>query len=138
MDIHRVTVSDIAILAKLNHQLIKDEGHRNPMSVDELEKRMSSWLSSGYFAALFSELDEIVGYTLWRQDEGFIYIRQFFITPDFRGKGNGKKAFYLSRDQFWSGQKLRLDVLINNHRGLEFWHTVGFGDYCITMENTSL
>ncbi|MFD2017396.1 GNAT family N-acetyltransferase [Vibrio olivae] len=68
--------------------------------------------------------------------KGFIYIRQFFISSNFRGKGNGQKAFYLVRDKYWSNQKLRLDVLVNNYRGLAFWRSVGFGEYCLTMESS--
>ncbi|WP_158133583.1 GNAT family N-acetyltransferase [Vibrio navarrensis] len=136
MEIHLAIESDISVLAELNHQLIKDEGHRNPMLVEELKGRMRSWLSSDYSAALFVDQGEITGYTLWRQEKGFIYIRQFFISSNFRGKGNGQKAFYLVRDKYWSNQKLRLDVLVNNYRGLAFWRSVGFVEYCLTMENS--
>jgi hypothetical protein len=37
--------SDYAALAESNHQLIRDEGHRNPMTVPELEQRLKSWLA---------------------------------------------------------------------------------------------
>jgi ribonuclease HI len=39
----------------MNYQLIHDEGHRNPMTIQELEERMRAWLASGeYEAVLFS------------------------------------------------------------------------------------
>jgi hypothetical protein len=37
------TKRDCKILAELNWQLIADEGHRNPMSVPELEARLRDW-----------------------------------------------------------------------------------------------
>ncbi|SBS32534.1 Acetyltransferase (GNAT) family protein [Marinomonas spartinae] len=125
---------DLDILAELNCQLIKDEGHSNPMSVKELKARMACWLVSEYSAALFELNDEVIGYTLWRKDTDFIYIRQFFIAQSFRGKGNGKKAFELAKKRYWDQEKLRLDVLINNLKGLSFWRSVGFHDYCLTLE----
>jgi len=50
--------ADCAMLAELNHQLIQDEGHRNQMSVAELEQRMRGWLV-GEYAALI--LRSVVG-----------------------------------------------------------------------------
>lgn len=51
--IRRATLDDCALLAKLNHQLIRDEEHRNRMTVSELEQRMHRWLASEYAAVFF-------------------------------------------------------------------------------------
>jgi hypothetical protein len=41
---HRfATSTDAAILGELNHQLIRDEGHRNRMSIPELVARIKDW-----------------------------------------------------------------------------------------------
>src|SRR5205823_12203336 len=40
----RATQNDCPLLAKLNHQLIRDEGHRNTMNVAELEARMRGFI----------------------------------------------------------------------------------------------
>lgn len=42
MNSRRATLADCALLAELNHQLIRDERHRNKMTVPELELRMRS------------------------------------------------------------------------------------------------
>jgi hypothetical protein len=47
------TLADCHALAELNHQLIRDEGHRNPMTVPEVDQRMRSWLAGEYRAVLF-------------------------------------------------------------------------------------
>jgi len=138
MKVRLATEDDLSILAELNFQLIKDEGHSNPMSVKELKDRMACWLVSEYSAALFELNDEIIGYALWRKDTDFIYIRQFFISQSFRGKGNGKKAFELAKKHYWAQATLRLDVLVNNLQGLSFWRSVGFHDYCLTMEQANI
>ena len=50
------TAEDSPMLAELNSQLIRDEGHRNPMTIAQLEERMRGWLTSGeYRAVLFEE-----------------------------------------------------------------------------------
>ena len=46
------TLADVRFLAELNHQLIRDEGHRNSMDVDQLAHRMYGWLSSGEYRAV--------------------------------------------------------------------------------------
>jgi hypothetical protein len=39
-----VSPGDAALLAPLNAQLIRDEGHKNPMSVSQLADRMALWM----------------------------------------------------------------------------------------------
>lgn len=46
--------ADLALLSEWNHQLIRDEGHRNPMTVAELADRMKKWLRGEYHAVIFS------------------------------------------------------------------------------------
>ena len=48
---------DVAVLGELNHQLIRDEGHRNPMTVPELEERMRGWIESSAYRAVILELE---------------------------------------------------------------------------------
>jgi hypothetical protein len=53
MTFRPTTLEDYALLAELNHQLIRDEGHRNAMTVAELEQQMRGWLSGEYRAMVF-------------------------------------------------------------------------------------
>lgn len=65
------TVADSRLLAELNHQLIRDEGHRNPMNVDQLEHRMRGWLSSvEYRAIIFAQEDTPVAYAFYTRRPG--------------------------------------------------------------------
>ncbi len=41
--------SDAELLGRLNFQLIRDEGHRNPMSEDGLVDRVREWLKLGEY-----------------------------------------------------------------------------------------
>jgi hypothetical protein len=51
---HRfASIEDCQALGELNHELIHDEGHRNPMTVPELVNRMRHWLETEYPSRYF-------------------------------------------------------------------------------------
>src|SRR4051812_18830965 len=95
---HEASDADLPLLAEWNHQLIRDEGHRNPMTVAQLEGRMKQWLQGEYRAVLFSS-DEPVGYALFRRDDELIYLRPFFVRRDRRRTGIGRAAFSILRER---------------------------------------
>lgn len=59
------TSDDCPRLPELNHQLIRDEGHRNPMTVQELEQRMRGWISGEYRAVIYEDSGEVVADALF-------------------------------------------------------------------------
>lgn len=127
--------SDADLLGLLNHQLIQDEGHRNPMTVPELQERMRGWLGGGYAAVLFENETEIVAYALYREEPELIYLRQFFVQRHCRRKGIGQKALHLLRTQIWPAHKrLTVEVLTSNHASISFFKAEGFREYCLTLE----
>ena len=133
---HRIVVeNDLDLLSEWNHQLIQDEGHRNPMIVSQLRERMREWISGEYTAILFSQIGEPVAYALFRENEKEIYLRQLFVRRDKRNKGLGKNAIMLLRKEIWpKSKRLTVDVLSGNKAGINFWHSVGYKDYCLTLE----
>jgi len=84
MTYRRATTDDCPLLAELNHQLIHDEGHRNRMTVPELEQRMRGWLAGEYVAILFEEGGEVIAYALYREQAEEIYLRQLFVVRQRR------------------------------------------------------
>ena len=123
------------MLAELNHQLIRDEGHSNPMTVPELEVRMRGWLSANYTATIFEEQGHVVAYVLYRDDGPEIYLRQFFVLRHQRREGLGRRAMRLLLDEIWSPDKrLLVESLWRNRRAIAFWKAVGFSEYCLTLE----
>ncbi len=133
---HRAATSaDVPILARMNQQLIEDEGHRNPMHLTELETRMRSMLGADYTATLFECDGQVVAYALWRDEPDWVYLRQFFVARDSRRRGIGAQAVGVLSDEVWPAEKrVRVNVLIGNHPALEFWRSLGFADYLITLE----
>ena len=136
MDCRLATAADAGLLAAFNQQLIRDEGHRNSMNLAELTERMSGWLKGEYQAAMFELEGTAVGYALFRSEPEYIYIRQLFVTAEHRRKGIARTAIAWLRKNRWSDtDRLRIDVLVGNSAAREFWKSVGFRDYCITMES---
>ena len=105
------------------------------MSRKDLQSRMETWLAGQYEAYLFESSDGVIGYVLFRRESQHVYVRQFFIRNEFRRRGYGRTAFERLLKDVWKGERrIRLDVLINNRNGIAFWRSLGFADYCITME----
>lgn len=126
---------DAATLASLNAELIKDEGHRNPMSVSQLERRMADWLGGDYEAVFIEHSGETVGYALYRCETEHVYLRQLFIIAAMRRRGLGRSAIDWLRVNARAGiRRLRIEVLTSNPGGIEFWRSVGFHEYAMTME----
>ena len=122
------------MLAEWNHRLIRDEGHRNSMTVEELGRRMEGWVAGEYRAVIFS-IDEPVAYALFRQEEILVHLRQFFVQPSMRRQGIGRSAVEILRKEVWpSGIRLTVEVLCENNAGVAFWRSVGYSDYCLTLE----
>jgi predicted acetyltransferase len=135
MNFRRATSNDCALLADLNHQLIRDEGHRNRMTILELEQRMKGWLASEYVAVLFENDGEVLAYALFREQPEEIYLRQLFVVRHHRRKGFGRAAFEILQTKIWPANKrLTVDALTHNHAAIAFWRAVGCQDYSLKLE----
>src|SRR5437016_1316198 len=135
MTFRAATLDDCPRLAELNHQLIRDEGHRNRMAIPDLEKRMRAWLLGEYRATIFEDGDETIAYALFREQADEIYLRQLFVVPHRRSQGTGRRAVEILRSQVWSNTKrLTVEVLVTNKRALSFWRSVGYADYSFLLE----
>lgn len=133
--------ADIPLLAQLNLQLIRDEGHRNPMDEARLQNRMQDWLDSGepgngeYHAVLFEIDGNVAAYALYKLGSDSTYLRQFFVCRQFRRKGIGRQAINILRAEVWPPNvRIRVEVLAENHPAQKFWESVGFLTYSITLE----
>jgi ribosomal protein S18 acetylase RimI-like enzyme len=128
------TEADLDLLAEWNHQLIRDEGHRNPMTVSQLADRMKGWLAGEYQAVIFSDA-ETVSYALFKKGDSLIYLRQLFVRCDRRRIGIGRTAVAILKREVWPASvRLTVDVLCSNQAAIAFWHSLGYTDYSLTLE----
>lgn len=135
MNFRRATPDDYPRLAELNHQLIRDEGHRNKMTVPELEQRMRGWLQAEYTAIIFEEGGELAAYALYREQPEELYLRQLFVVRNRRRQGIGCAAMEILRAQIWpENKRLTVEVLVQNTVAVAFWRAVGYRDYSLMLE----
>ncbi len=133
---HRfATDDDLDLLAAWNHQLIRDEGHRNRMTVRELRQRMARWLGGEYRAVVFTFDGEPVAYALYAENDSVVYLRQLFVRRGCRREGIGRAAMKILRGKIWPAHKrLTVEVLTANEPAVAFWRSVGYNDYSLTLE----
>jgi len=135
MTFRPATLDDCALLARLNHELIRDGGHRNPMTVPQLEQRMRRWISGEDRAIIYEDGGEIVAYALFREQPEEIYLRQLFVVRHRRSQGIGRWAVDILRSQIWPKTKrLTVEVLVANTRAVSFLRSVGYADYALSLE----
>jgi GNAT superfamily N-acetyltransferase len=128
-------LADVSLMAEMNHQLIRDEGHENQMTLPELATRMKRWLNSEYRGVLFEHRGGVVAYALYRSDPGWVYLRQFFVHRDYRRQGIGRAAIQILLSKlFPPDARVTVDVLYHNHPAHDFWRAVGFRDHAVTLE----
>lgn len=129
-------LEDVPRLGEWNKQLIEDEGHRNPMTVAELEERLRGWLLSGeYQAVIFEENQYAVAYALFKESETEVHLRQFFVARSRRRAGIGRSAMLQLFSECWPANKrLTVDVLTRNEAAISFWRAAGYNDYALSLE----
>ena len=135
---HRFTTEDdLDLLAEWNHQLIRDEGHRNSMTIPQLRERMHGWLAGEYKALLFYKTSDPVAYAVYREDAKEVYLRQLFVKRSARHQGIGREVVNALQKHIWPpGKRLIVEVLTANVSAVAFWRSVGYSDYCLTLEIT--
>lgn len=134
---------DFPLLARMNRELADDEGHRNPMTVSQMEDRFRRFVQvEGWSVDLFTIGDEVVGYATHRRDidptnpsRQSVSLKQFYIARHYRRDNVGKAAFdALAAARFNRGERVALEVIENNPGGRVFWMRVGFTPYSSMLE----
>ncbi|MDO4460000.1 MAG: GNAT family N-acetyltransferase [Clostridia bacterium] len=135
MQIRKCTLSDADKLTELNIQLIEDEQSDNRMTFPELKERMIGFLNTDYNAYFFLVDENIAGYALVNMTANPLYLRQFLIDREYRGKHCGKEAFNMLLSQLGTDE-IDLEVLSRNDRGIKFWGNCGFKERSRYMRYT--
>ena len=125
MEIKKCTLEDVPQLAFFNKQLIEDEKSNNPMSIEELEERMTGFLNTEYDAYFFLVDETVVGYALVKKTCTPLYLRQFLIAREYRRKHYGREAFR-ALSEYLGVERMDIEVLPWNERGMRFWESLGF------------
>jgi len=132
MQIYKCELSDIRQLAVLNLQLIEDEKSDNPMTVEELEERMSEFMNGDYNAYFYRDEGNTIGYALVRISSMPMYLRHFFVCREYRRNGCGK-TFFGDLLKELGVRTIDIEVYSWNETGKRFWESLGFSPRCIYM-----
>jgi predicted acetyltransferase len=126
---------DATLLARLNRELIEDEGHTNPMSISELTERMRHWLATTYAGIIFEDERGLVGYALYQDEATQIYLRQFFVVRERRRCGLGRQAMNILFNEVWPrDRRLTVSALWHNEPAVAFWKAMGYREYSLTLD----
>ena len=135
MEFRIALADDCRWLAEMNHRLIQDEGHRNPMRVSELEERMKEWVKGSYEVVIFSRGQTDIAYAAYQENSSEVYLRQLFVLEDYRRQGVGREVLMTMKEQLWPHDKrLTVEVLTGNQGAADFWRAVGYVDYSVLLE----
>lgn len=135
LNYRKAKAQDVLLLARLNQQLIEDEGHSNPMTVLELVERMRHWLATTYSGIIFEDERGVIAYALYQEELTQIYLRQFFVARERRRCGLGRQAMNILFTQIWPGDKrLTVSALWHNAPAMAFWRAMGYSEYSVTLE----
>lgn len=137
IQLRRASQNECPQLGLWNHALIRDEGHRNPMTAAALEQRLRAWIATGEYVVQLIERESIaVGYLCWRTDgPREVVVRQFYVVPSARRQSCGREAVLALRNDVWpKHSRITLECLLMNSQSLAFWRACGFTDYSVTLE----
>jgi len=133
---------DLRDLARMNKQLIEDEGSENLMDLAALQDRMREWMHSDWRIDLLVASGTVVGYAVYRfrphpymEDVREVYLRQYFIRRECRRAGYGSQGIeLLCRERFKGAETVVVDVLAGNTPGVTFWGNAGFATFVLTKK----
>jgi len=128
---------DIPALTSMNLGLIQDSGHRNELTNAKLLDRMNQFLQSDYSALIGEIGGNPVCYALYKNDPEFLCVRQLYVTPSHRRSGFGTDMVDWITAHNSSVKRFRIDVFVRNTDAIAFWRSIGFFDYCLTLERLS-
>jgi predicted acetyltransferase len=96
---------------------------------------MNEWMKGEYKAVIFEIGQDAVAYALYRERVEEIYLRHLFVKQGYRRQGIGRMAVDILRTQLWpTDKRLTVEVLTSNKPAINFWRSVGYTDYCLTLE----
>lgn len=129
----KATDSDLALLVRMNIDLVADERYDRPMKDADMAIRMDRFIHDPAYAVYVFEVNgENAGYAVVELEKSPLYLRHFFIQHDFRRSRVGTRCFHLLLETLKT-DRMDLDVMIWNERGCGFWKSLGFRERCIMM-----
>lgn len=116
---------DVGLLADLNMLLLEEERYDRTFTREELIERMGDFLASSYDAFFIMSKERVAGYALVNRALSPPYIRQFYVSPEYRRRGLGRSAVE-DIQRAYAAASLDVEVMAWNDGGIRFWRALGF------------
>ena len=136
MELSECLSDRLPTLTRMNRELYEDEKNDCIPPDDVLEQRLKNYLDQGAKAFLFEKDGETAGYALINLNATPNYLLHFYICREHRRSHLGTQAFHLLLKEL-NTDRMDLDVLCWNERGMAFWKSLGFRERCIIMRKES-
>ena len=135
MELQKANEKNIEELAHLNLDLMLAEKYDQLKTIAELIPRMRTFLETDYEAYFVIHKKLKAGYILIKCTSEPIYIRQFYIKPEFQRIGLGQKTIKMIKD-IYSTKIIDVEVMAWNELGFNFWKKAGFQLRCYSLRLT--
>lgn len=112
----------------MHQAYLREHAEEPPGSDGDVTFHLTSLLQSDYSGVIFrNKKEDAVGYALYAIHPRYVYLRTFFVSEDYRGKGYGETAINRMRQDLWGNvASIQVDVDESDSAELAFWEKVGF------------
>ncbi|MFM2479865.1 GNAT family N-acetyltransferase [Celerinatantimonas sp. YJH-8] len=140
MNIIPLTSDYLSDLARLNHQLLEDEGNTKSLSTEYLYQRMKNWLENKQFFGFggLNDDGQLVAYLLaCYESESIVYVRQLITERNYRRQGYASTLLKHLEKYLGADQQIKLDVLMHNKNAIYFYASQGYKPFYMAMVKTT-
>ncbi|HTY46170.1 MAG TPA: GNAT family N-acetyltransferase [Methanomassiliicoccales archaeon] len=90
VSVRRGSEADLEVLVALSQQREKEQ--RRDTGVEQHRTRIAEMIRSDFVSFLFEACGKIVGYSIVSKKADPLYVAEYFLLPEERGKGHGYDA----------------------------------------------
>ncbi len=116
-------IEDKIIFEKDDIDYFSGEEYRNTLQEYMIRK------DDKHHMVYFKEYNQIIGaaqYTTYQSEDGKCFILDFWIFPEYRGKGKGKKCFSALENHTKKDGALYYQLNSMKKESIKFWESLGF------------
>lgn len=136
MEIRQINEKDRNIYLELVNEFYNSEAVLHPVDSINFETTFNTLISSNiYTEGYIMEEDKIIfGYCLlsktYSQESGGMVclLEELYVRDEYRSKGIGSKVIEFLKEKFKDYKRIRLEVEINNKRGIKLYNNMGFNE----------
>lgn len=136
MQIRKINIKDRDIYLELVNEFYNSEAVLHPVDSINFEITFNTLISSDIYTECYvmEDYEKIFGYCLlsktYSQEVGGMVclVEELYLRDEYRSKGIGSKVFEFLKEKFKDYKRIRLEVEVNNKRGIKLYNSIGFNE----------